>query len=103
MIDDSRLGLQPFSPTGLADFSSNFLAEFRGQRREAQRRALLSATGTFDFVWHRLVNLGSDYSAFPLLLCVCNRPNNVVVLGPEQSQRPHVAICNHALRIDDEY
>jgi len=42
--------LQPFSPAGLAHFKSDFLAEIGRQRREAERRAILPATGAFDFV-----------------------------------------------------
>jgi hypothetical protein len=50
MIDDARLRLQPFSPAGLADFVGDFLTEFGRQRRIAERRPLLPATGAFNFV-----------------------------------------------------
>jgi hypothetical protein len=44
VIDDARLGLQPFSPTWLANFRGDFLAEFGWQRRVPERGPLLPAT-----------------------------------------------------------
>src|SRR6266404_939476 len=56
VIDDARLGLQPFRPTGLADFGGDFLAEFSRKRSKAKRRAFLPTAGTFDFVRHVMVS-----------------------------------------------
>src|SRR5205085_10539188 len=50
VIDDASLGLRPFSPAWLANFSADFLSEFSRQWCITKRRSLLPTTGTFDFV-----------------------------------------------------
>src|SRR5882762_484003 len=56
VIDDPRLGLQPFRPARLTDFGRDFLAKFGRKRSKAERRAFLPTAGTFDFVRHVMVS-----------------------------------------------
>src|SRR5258708_28221660 len=58
VIDDTGLGLQPFSPAGLTNFGGDFLAQFSRQRREAERWTLLPATGALNHIWHCFTSKG---------------------------------------------
>src|SRR4030095_9416111 len=50
MINDASLGLEPLSPTWLADFVGDFLSQVGRQGSKSKRRSLLPTAGTFDRV-----------------------------------------------------